>query len=324
VRVTSRSAVQGSTPSSAIVTSTSTAEKKPTTRPTTHPTADKPSASLKAPATQPTTQPTSDPTTESIPSNPGQLVRGSSDLTIATRSPAPFAVIGSQTIMAGQASATVSRTLISLQTDGASLITGSQTLAVTSLFLSSTYAIVTQTFTPRAAVTITGASGTSIVSLEKGGSSVVVGGSTIPVSQFAGLTAVTASVIATYVLGTQTLVPGGSGITVTSATGTSVVSLETGGSSVVVGGSTIPVNQLSGLTTASGTGKIVLSMSGYATTSLSAGSTGSKFGSSSMVQATAGVKAGYNGTVLTGTAPRSWGSRDLGLSLAVVLLMAML
>jgi hypothetical protein len=166
-------------------------------------------------------------------------------------------------------------------------------------------------------VTIKGGSGTSVVRLQSGGLSAVVGGNTIPVTQLAGVTVVPASTTPKYVIGSQTLVPGASGITLTGAAGASVVSLEAGGASVVVGGSTIPVTQLSGLTTATaaGIGNIVLSMDGYSTSVQSAPG-----------KATGAAGAGgYNGTIFTGAAaPRQIGTCGLGLSVMMMLLKILL
>lgn len=365
IKTTSATAVQGSTPSQTLASPTATATQDPTTQPTSNEsTAQKSTAGQTSP--DPSTK--LDPPTGLQPST--TLAQGSSDPAIATSSSTPFVVIGSQTISAGQSGTYVSGTVVSLQTDGSSIVVGSSTLAVSSLLASDTvptftvgsqtltpggsvtvtdasgatsilalagsasvivggsrtvpvsqvtglsaivqpttptYILGSQTLTQGGAITVVGPSGTSTLSLDKGGSSVIVGGSTIPISQVSGLSPATPATTPTYVVDGQTLTPGAPAITI----GTNVMSLEAGGSSVVVGGSTIAVSQLSGLSTASdpGIGKILLSMGGYATPT------------SASWQATGGLAPGqYNGTVFTGAGSRKWSSRNAIWALMIMLL----
>jgi len=258
--------------------------------------------------------------TQPVVSKSTKAVQSLSEHTTPISSPQPFVVIGSQTLTAGKGSATISGTTFSLQTDGSSLVVGFNTVAVTSLLASSTvpsYAIGSQALAPGVDVTITGASGSSVVRLQSGGLSAVVGGSTIPVAQLGGVTVVPETTTPTYVIGSQTLIPGASRITVTDAAGTRVLSLESGGSSVVVGSSTIPVTQLSGLTTATATGlgNLVLSMGGYPTSVDNA--PGKATG--------AAVVGSSNGTMFTGAAPpRQFGTGFMTLGLTVILVKILL
>jgi len=234
----------------------------PKTQPTT--VADPPSPD---PVNQSTTiasndPPATDPTTQSTTVANNDPAPAATNLLTTTT---PFVIIGSQTVTAGSSSVLVSGTPISLQADGSSIVIGSSTIApgqaltqiaglsTVTAAASLAYVIGGQTLTPGApGITITDSSGaSSVVSLEAGGSSVVIGGSTKAPNQVSGLSTVTqataaATQVLDYVIGSQTLTPGASGITITDTSGAaSVVSLEPGGSSVVVGGKTIAIGQLS-------------------------------------------------------------------------------
>lgn len=168
----------------------------------------------------------------------------------------------------GSSTVLVSETPLPPQTGGPSMTAGSPPLTLSSLHPPSTtplYAIGSQTLTPGQAATITDSSGTRIVSLQSGGSSIVVAGttiiqggstliseghiiisggsthvldpSTIAISQVPGLRTVPAAPI--LAISGQTLTPG-SAVTLTGPSGgLQIVSLEADGSSVVVGGKTV-------------------------------------------------------------------------------------
>jgi hypothetical protein len=103
---------------------------------------------------------------------------------------------------------------------------------------SQSYILGSQTLIPgRSALTISG----TVVSLLSGGSSVVVGGTTLPVGVLLPSSVLFTTSVAGFLIGSQTLVAGGAPITVSGT----VISLLPGGSSVVVAGTTQGVSVLS-------------------------------------------------------------------------------
>ncbi|KAI4173678.1 MAG: hypothetical protein LQ346_008380 [Caloplaca aetnensis] len=176
-------------------------------------------------------------------------------------------VIGTQTITPGAPAVTISGTPVSLPVSGTAVVvdgsiipflgptpaptTAPATLDINGMPLTalsgSRYIIGSQTLIPgKPAVTVYG----TPVSLAVGGTAIVAGDSTIPLSTATAAPAVlglngmsfTALPGSNYVIGSQTLVPGKPAITVS---GTPVL-LAASATAVVVGGSTIP---LSGATT---------------------------------------------------------------------------
>jgi hypothetical protein len=103
---------------------------------------------------------------------------------------------------------------------------------------SQSYILGSQALIPgRSALTISG----TVVSLLSGGSSVVVGGTTLPVGVLLPSSILFTTSVAGFLIGSQTLVAGGAPFTVSGT----VISLLPGGSSVVVAGTTQGVSVLS-------------------------------------------------------------------------------
>ena len=232
------------------------------------------------PANSPTNNPIPAPATPEVPgTQPSAQPAGSPAIPATNPSTSePFVVIGSQTISAGQPSITISGTPVSLQPGGSSIVVGTITRPVSSLLNPPTtppppigFVLGTQTLIAGGpAITKTDASGHStVIRVQPGASSVVVGSSTLPVAQLEGLEPISSAV--EFVLGTQTITPGGPAITVTDTAGHStVISLQPGASSVVIGQSTVSVDQLVGLQTISvgtssapGLAGLIISVGGF-------------------------------------------------------------
>ncbi|KAL8851603.1 MAG: hypothetical protein Q9221_003440 [Calogaya cf. arnoldii] len=166
-------------------------------------------------------------------------------------------VVGTQTITPGAPAMMISGTPVSLALDGTAIVVGSSTetlpaaqsqgVATAGAFTfnrgsGSDLVIGTQTVTAGApAVTISG----TPVSLPVDATAVVIGGSTLPLSRAATMSAVltingnnyTAISGSTYLIGSQTLVPGGPAITVSGTP----FSLPLSATAVVAVGSTVPI-----------------------------------------------------------------------------------
>jgi hypothetical protein len=178
-----------------------------------------------------------------------------------------------------------SSTILSLATNGASVIIGggaTQSLAHAS---PTQYQIGTQTLIAGApAVTVSG----TVISIAPGGSSIVIDGSTQAIG------AIFSSTPEYIVAGSQTLKVGGPAITVSGT----VVSLLPGGSSIVVGSSTEALSKFLGASTTEvevGIGGIVQTMGGFGVPTPSP--------SKSAVQYQGG-NGSYNGTIFASGARR--------------------
>jgi hypothetical protein len=182
----------------------------------------------------------------------------------------------------------------SLATDGGALAIGTSTTQVlTSNPSTSEYILGSQTLLAGGpAVTVSG----TVISLQSGGQSVVVNGST------QALTIAFPTSISEYLVGSQTLVAGGPAITVSGT----VISLVKGGSSVVVGGTTQALSAIlaSATSQSQGLGGIIASLGGFVTPA------------PTPVSTTRYVD--YNGTVFTGGCSRyGEGNPFLGLLLGM-------
>ncbi|KAL8857187.1 MAG: hypothetical protein Q9178_006242 [Gyalolechia marmorata] len=167
-------------------------------------------------------------------------------------------VVGSQTLVAGKPPITVNGTPISLAVGGIAVIAGDstiqlQTATATSAVLDingvslttlpgSNYVVGSQMLVPgKPAITVNG----TPVSLALSATAVVIGGSTVPLSQPMTTPAVLAINGNTYtgisgstsLIDSQTLIPGGPAITISGTP----LSLPLDATAVVVGGSTLPI-----------------------------------------------------------------------------------
>jgi hypothetical protein len=249
----------------------------------------------------------------------------SADQSPATASSPAAAILsfGSSTITADQSSnfvfasetltpggqLTVSGTQLSLASNGGYVVfegSTTQTLATAAQSPNKApsaveYIFASQTLGPNGpAITVSG----TVLSLQAGGSSIVIGGTT---------TKAIASYLATstpeYIIGTQTLKAGGPAITVSGT----VMSLLPGASSVLVGTSTVAVGDLTGAMTTEvpGIGGIIMTIGGYGY------ATDTK---SSATASGSGNYSNYNGTMFYGGAGKMESSKStwvLGLSLGL-------
>lgn len=201
--------------------------------------------------------------------------------------PTPSYIIGTQTLAPGGPAVTVSGTVLSLQAEGSSVVVNGKTTAVAFFFATSpvsTYIIGTQTLVAGdPAITVSG----TVLSLQIGGSSIVVDGKTNPISS------VFPTPKSAILFGSQTLKAGAPPITLSGT----VVSLMEGGSSIVVGTVTQAVSAFlgnAGATTAyNGLGGVIASLGGFATP-VTSSTTNSLVGSAAVEY------NGYNGTTFLG------------------------
>jgi hypothetical protein len=139
------------------------------------------------------------------------------------------------------------------------------------------------------AITVSG----TVISLDPGGQSVVIGGTIKPATAALGAYSHVSPVlvISTYIIGSQTLIAGDPAITVSG----NVVSLDPGGQSVVIGGTSEPASVALGIYTATG-GSETTSEMGLGAVIMTIGG----FGQDPPEASTTSSTTGFNGLVFTG------------------------